>query len=795
MNATPILSFRITQPAPLGACPHCGDTPQAGTADGFCCPGCRAAYTIIHDMDLGQFYLRRTRPQKPLLRPLGMDRHDLPAYATAAGNGHWRLYLMVDGLSCPACVWLIEAVLAQQTDVTEGRVNLTTNRLVISWQGEREAANNICDRLTTLGFRLAPFNPEHSRSAYRRQQRELMLALAVAGFATGNVMLFSVSLWSGAGAETGGASRDLFHWISALIALPALAFSARPFVRSAINALRNGRINMDVPVSIGVILTALVSLVFTIRQAEHTYFDGAIMLVFFLLIGRILDHRARGIARSAVEHLLALTSTGVRILDSDGTIRVVLSNDVATGQRVLVAPGERIGVDGTLLQGMTTLDTSLVTGESLPVAAGPGTAVFAGTINLSVPVEILAGATGDSTLLASIARLMEVAEHGRGRYVLMADRLARLYAPLVHGLALGTGLVWAFVFDAPWDLALLNAVAVLIITCPCALALAVPAVQVVASGRLMQQGTLLKSATALERLATVSHVVLDKTGTLTEGRLELVRDGNWMQSDLDIAARLAACSRHPLAVALLRAAPEAIPATKVEEHPGRGLSVVTNAGTVRLGSRTWIKPNTKLEDDGKPEMWLDVPGKSAARFVFADRPRQDAGTFIADCRRRGWTVEILSGDRAAAVSTIAALTGINQYIAEADPAAKVARLEALKQQGQRVLMIGDGLNDAAALMAAHVSVSPATAADITRNSADAIFQGELLQPVTELIATAGKAAQVMRQNLALALLYNAFALPLAVAGLVTPLIAAIAMSSSSLLVVGNALRLARHHRS
>jgi Cu2+-exporting ATPase len=392
---------------------------------------------------------------------------------------------------------------------------------------------------------------------------------------------------------------------------------------------------------------------------------------------------------------------------------------------------------------------------------------------------------GERTLLAEIVRMMEVAEQGRAKYVALADRVARWYAPVVHVAALSTFLGWTFGMGAPWQQALLNAVAVLIITCPCALALAVPVVQVIASGRLLRQGILLKSATALERFADVDTVVFDKTGTLTLGKPELIRDGTWTAGQLAQAASLAVASRHPLARALAAAAGNVPMADGVREEPGRGMA----AGPVRLGSRAWI--GVADSGDEGPELWLDVPGNAPVRFAFADSPRADAAEVVTDLKRRGLRIELLSGDRPATVRTLAERLGIDTWHAAQTPADKVARLEALKAEGRKVLMVGDGLNDAPALAAAHVSASPSTAVDVSQTAADVVFQGHRLTPVAETLRVAVGSRRLVRQNFVLALGYNVFTVPLAVAGYVTPLIAAIAMSTSSLVVIGNALRLSR----
>jgi Cu2+-exporting ATPase len=714
---------------------------------------------------------------------------DLEPFVGSDASGANTLHLMVEGAHCGGCVRRIERAVAAVGGLEAGRLNLTTRRLTLRWPGDPAAAARYVRAVTELGYRAVPFDPARLGAIDQGAERELLLCLAVAGFAAGNVMLLAVSVWAGHAYGMGAGTRTFFHWVEALVALPAIAFAGRPFFRSARGALRHGRTNMDVPISLGVVIAAAMSLGETVRGGEHAYFDSAVALLFFLLIGRYLDLRARGAARGAAERLLALAAVAVTRVLSDGTTRRVRPEQLAVGDVVLAAAGERIGVDGSVLDGRSELDMSLITGEATPQPVAPGERVFAGTLNLAAPLRLTVRAVGEGTLLAEIVRLMETAEQRRGRHVALADRVARLYAPVVHTLALLTFLGWALLGSIAWQTALLYAVAVLIITCPCALGLAVPAVQVIASGRLMKGGTLLKSATALERLATADTVVLDKTGTLTEGRLELL-PGEWAGDDLAAAASLAKASRHPLARAVARACPKAKAAPGVEELPGRGLRLVTDTGEIRLGRRGWA---AEIGDDGSAgaELWLARPGHAPLRLAFADPPRSDAAAVIAGLRQRGLRVELLSGDRPATVAATAAALGVAAWQAALTPAAKVARLEALRAEGRRVLMVGDGLNDAPALAAAQVSLSPSTAADVSQTAADAVFQGRLLRPVLDALDVARRAERLVRQNLALAFAYNALVVPLAMAGYVTPLVAAVSMSASSLLVVGNALRLGR----
>lgn len=706
----------------------------------------------------------------------------------ADGRRH-ELHLVVDGVHCGACVARIERTLAREPDVESARVNLSTRRLRLVWHGDVARGSELVGRIDRLGYRAVPYDPETLTAGDRERERELLRCLAVAGFAAGNVMLLAISVWAGHATAMGEATRTFFHWFEALVAMPAIAYAGRPFFRSAAAALRAGHTNMDVPISLAVLIAPAMSLVETIRGGPHVYFDSAVALLFFLLIGRYLDLRARGAARSAVEHLLALRATAVTLVRPDGTTRRTRPEELEAGQEVLVAVGERIPVDGTVSFGFSEIDTSAVTGESVPQPVREGDRVFAGTINLSAPLRVRVRAVGEDTLLAEIVRLVEVAEQRRGRFVALADRIARWYAPFVHTLAGLTLAGWWLAGGIPLQQALLYAVAVLIVTCPCALGLAVPAVQVIASGRLLRRGTLLKSATALERFAEVDTVVFDKTGTLTDGRPE-PRLAGLPEAMLREAAATARSSRHPLARALAARFADVPMAADVTERPGWGLLRRTPAGEMRLGRREFVGVANGPESDG-PELWFSMPGREPLRIPFTDRARADAAEVVTALRRQGYQVQLLSGDRREVVARLAHELGIADWRAEVDPAGKVRVLEQLRAAGRRVLMVGDGLNDAPALAAAHVSLSPASAVDIAQISADAVFQGDRLRPVLDLLIVARRARRLVLQNIALSLIYNLFTVPLAVAGFVTPLVAAIAMSSSSLMVVGNSFRLAR----
>jgi Cu2+-exporting ATPase len=706
----------------------------------------------------------------------------LAPFIAAEADGRHSLNLLVDGMHCPSCVAIIETALMKQPAVKNARLNLSTRRLKLVWEGAETLGEKWVELINTMGYRAVPFDPETAETAEKKDEKFLLRCLAVAGFASGNLMLFSVPLWSGDATTMGDATRTLFHWVQAAIAIPAISYCGLPFYRSAWRALKQRHTNMDVPISVAVILATLMSLFETMTHGTHSYFDSGVMLLFFLLIGRYLEARAKGRARSAAQDLLQMMTGFATVQKPDGTQEKIPFSEIQEGMVLSVAAGEKISADGEILSGSSELDTSLITGETLPRPVTTGTQVFAGTLNLAAPLTLRVTKPHAQSLLAQIVKLMETAEQGQARYVTLADRISRWYTPAVHALAAATFAGWMLWGSAPWQVALLYAATVLIITCPCALGLAVPVVQVLASGKLMRGGILLKSGSALERLSAITHAVFDKTGTLTLGKPALT--STHAESDMQLAASLAAQSRHPLSQALVKAYTGALLPLEVREIAGCGLE----ADGVKLGKRSWA---TQLPDDGTPglELWLTREGHAPVQFTFADALRSDAAAVIAAFSARGIRTHLLSGDREEVTRTIAETLAITEYAGALTPLEKTERIAALKAGGAQVLMVGDGLNDAPALAAATVSISPTSAMDITQNAADIVFQGETLQPVLTALTTAQSSQRLVKENFALAILYNVVAIPLAVAGYVTPLIAAIAMSSSSLLVIANAMRL------
>lgn len=715
---------------------------------------------------------------QPLAAESGPSREEIRLASHRAGGNLLQTDISVPGIHCGACIQKIERGLLALPGVAKARVNLSTRRVAVQWRddGEMPAMFQALDR---IGY------PAHLHDAGQDAgdpvKTHLLRALAVSGFASGNVMLFSMAVWSGADV----ASRDMFHWLSAIVALPAGLYAGQVFFRSAWQALRHGQTNMDVPISIGVLLAFGMSLYDTVTQGEYAYFDAAISLVFFLLIGRVLDHMMRERARNAVKGLAKLAARGALVRQDDGSHDYLPVSDLRPGMRILLAAGERVPVDGRVLEGQSDIDCALVTGESLPLAAGIGTELQAGTLNLTAPITLQATAAARDSFLAEMVRLMEAAEAGRAGYRRIADRAAQLYAPVVHATAALSFVAWMLA-GSGWHQALTVAVAVLIITCPCALALAVPMVQVVAARRLFEAGIMVKDGAAMERLNQIDTVVFDKTGTLTLGRLRLVNHADIEPEHLNLAAAMALHSRHPQSRALAVVANAPLYGfDHVLEHPGLGLEASLSDITYRLGRANWALGG----GDATEGTVLARNGELLARFIFEDRLRPDARAVIDELQQSGMRVQILSGDRAEAVRPIAAALGIASWHAGLLPGEKAGHLASLAANGRKVLMVGDGLNDAPALSAAHVSMAPASAADIGRNAADFVFLRDSLLAVPQAMTVSRRAGRLIVQNFILALAYNAVALPFAVLGHITPLIAALVMSSSSIIVVANALRL------
>ena len=717
--------------------------------------------------------------------PLGRAESRANVRPDKAGRG--LSVLSLANVRCGGCVATIERALNARHDVVSARVNLTLAQARITLPDPDADPTPIIEALNELGY------PAHladgqiaDEKDYDEVGRWLLRSIAIAGFGAANIMLMSVGVWSGAEGQT----RETFHLVSALIAVPVVAYAGQPFFQSALIALRARRANMDIPIALAVVLTLALSLFETLQNGAHVFFDAAVTLLFFLLIGRYLDHLMRRRARSAVTGLARLSPRGAMVRQIDGSLAYAALDTLAPGAIISIAPGERIPLDAQIIEGTTDLDRSLVTGESLPVSAGPNDTLEAGTLNLTGVIEAKALRPAAASFLAQMVRMQSEVELSRGRYVRIADRAARLYAPVVHLMALATFIGWAFATGGDWRTSAFVAISVLIITCPCALGLAVPVAHVVAAARLMRMGVLMKDGSALERLAEVDHVVFDKTGTLTTGMPTV----GALPDDLVQrrgAKTLAAQSSHPASRAIGQRVSDApMPLEDAQETPGFGIEGVINGRRARLGRADWVA-EIAADMKGAASPAFAYEGDTAVSFDLSETLRSGAEKAVLQLTQASMAVTLLSGDTDDRTNRAAHSVGINDVRSGATPADKITALDKLRNDGHHTLMVGDGLNDAPALAAAHVSMAPASASDASKTAADFIFLRESLEAVSLTLQIARDTARIVRQNFALAIAYNCIAIPLAVAGFVTPLIAALAMSGSSILVIANALRLNR----
>ncbi|MEM7471706.1 MAG: heavy metal translocating P-type ATPase [Pseudomonadota bacterium] len=683
--------------------------------------------------------------------------------------------LSVPSMRCAACIGAVETHLQGLRGVADARVNLSQKRVRIA---SERPASELAAALNDIGYEAFPLDPNALSGDKDRTGQDLLMRLGVAGFAMMNVMLLSVAVWSGAE----GATRDLFHLISAAIALPVVLYSAQPFFKHAMQALKVGRLNMDVPISLAILLAGAMSLFEALNGGEHAYFDAALSLTFFLLIGRYLEHHTRSAARSAAKELAALETHTVTLKTAHG-VKTVPLDRVRVGDIALVPTGVRVPVDGMLISQEAHTDRAFLTGESDPVCHLADADLNAGEINIGAPFELRATAVGQDTRLHRIARLVETAENARNTYTSLADRAARIYAPAVHLLALATFLGW-FLITQDLRHALNIAIAVLIITCPCALGLAVPAVSTAAISKLYRLGFLVKSGTALERLAESRSVVLDKTGTLTTPGFTFDLDG-FSPADLSVAKALAQNSAHPLSKALDLYLGEITPAelSQISETKGGGVSAAFNGSLVALGRASWL--------GGHGDALVLKISDALHSMPYQEVLKPGVEEMTRGLSKIDLELQIMSGDTPEKTARIAALAGVEHFAASISPEEKSERIAQMEAERTAPCMIGDGLNDTVALAAAHASIAPGTALDAARNAADVVVIRETMADVPKLFAIARKAVYLSRQNFGIALIYNAIAIPIAISGHATPLAAALAMSLSSITVLLNAMRVGR----
>ncbi|WP_295399645.1 heavy metal translocating P-type ATPase [uncultured Thiocystis sp.] len=838
----------MTLAEPAAVCFHCGlpVTPAtqvmapmiAGQARAFCCTGCRAVCEAIHAAGLEGFYRRTPAgdvfgpPPDP---PKNLALYDLDAVQeefTDVASKAREINLLVEGIHCAACVWLIEKGLETLLGVEDARVNLTGRRLRVRWDNGRLQLSRILQRLADIGYAAAPFDPDSADGALSRENRSLLFRLAWAGFAMMNLLWISIALYSGADR---GEFRELFHWIGFLLATPTILYSGAPFYRGAWSGLRGGHLSMDLPIAIGVTVTYLYSLAVTLGETfggsatGAVYWDTVVNFLFVILVGRYLEAISRRRAVAATQRLLDLqpkVATRLR----EGEEAVVPVRSLQIGETVLVRPGERIPVDGEVIAGQGSVDESMLTGESRPVSKIQGERVSAGTINGAGVLTVRITGLLRETALGRIIRLVEEAQASRAPIQRLADRIVPWFVAATLGLAALTFILW---MGTDIEFALMAATAVLIITCPCAFGMATPMAIAVASGRGAERGILVKNGAVLERLSSIRHFVFDKTGTLTEGRPVVVgasllvvpttqpvaawRELEWggetvptlTDDEHRLLRQLGALERlseHPAALAILELCARAdiglagVAVDAVEVAPGLGIGGRVEGARVAIGSRDWLMRNgivmapaereeRAARDDEAGQIHCAVDGREVLRLRIQDRLRPGAASLVGRLRGQGIRVTLLTGDRRAVAERIAAQLGDIDLIAEVLPEDKDRVIADFQCQGQRVAMVGDGVNDAPALVRADVGIAMGSGTDVSIASADIVLMSSELERVAEAAELSRRTLRAIRQNIGISILYNLVMVPLAMAGFVTPLIAAVSMPVSSLAVIANSARI------
>ncbi len=790
-------------------CLHCEKNLEADQKD-FCCNGCQSAYQIIQENNCENYYISRIiSPKEFSLKPDLENELDILEFISITQNNECQVDLMIQGLHCGACIWLIENLLKKQSNVIDARINLTQKTLRIKWIGDKKYGNDLVKLINKIGYKLFPADQEILDKIEEKFDNKLFKSLAVAGFGAGNIMLFSLPLWFDSNFEINGATRKLLHLLSSIIALPVLIYSGRIFFISAFKSLRLGLPNMDLPISIAIFLASIVSIIQTFRGGQNVYFDSAVMLVFFLLIGRYLDFKARKKAFNIASEF-SMLQAGFGRVEIDKKIRVLPIKELCENMILIVAVGEKIACDGIVIQGQSHIDNSLISGESIPEKVQKNSLVYGGSINLSSPLQIKITKNSQNGVLSQIINLISNIENKKNIYVRIADKFSKYYTPIIHILALITFIFWYFYFKSNWEIALMNATAVLIITCPCALALAIPIAQTIAISNFLKRGIIMKNGESLEKINNIEYIIFDKTGSITIGKPILkniyeIEDENIKKLNsedekfyLKIAVSMAKFSKHPISQSLCNSFDGELDNVEVKEYSGNGLEAYFGEKKALLGSADFCKiynensqiilQNSQSEFSANLKCYMNFNNKKII-FTFDDELKSDAKIVVDFLKKINKKIILLSGDNENEVRRIAKITGIEKFYWQKNPLEKAQILQELNAKNIKFMMIGDGLNDAPSLALSTVSVSFSKAIDISQNIADIIINSSKLNPLISIFLYSKSTLKIMKQNLILALIYNIFALPFAMAGYVVPLIAAIAMSSSSLLVVINSLRL------
>ena len=792
-------------------CFHCGLpvpkgveilVPINGAERAMCCHGCEAVARTIVDAGLADFYDRRSA--KPLARAetvpeflSAASAYDNPAiqgkYVEDRDGAARHVSLIVDGINCAACAWLIERRLKETPGITDAYVNYSTHRAALSWNPDRIRLSEILRRIGAIGYRAQPYDPTVHEDLARRETKAFLLRMGITGALGMQVMMIATAMYFGDSGGIDQGYRGLFRWLSLFLTIPIIVYCALPFFHGALRDLGNRSLGMDVPVSLGLGVAFLGSVWNTWTGTGSVYYDSVAMFVFLLLCARFLETRARHRSIATIEGLTLSTPDLAERRDRSGQWCAVSASELSPGDVVRVRPGNGFPADGIILEGATSANESLLTGESTPVAKDTGSEVLAGSVNVDQPVVVEVSRARSGSIISQIVRLTEKAQSYKPRLALAADRAASWFIGGVLVLAVAAGIYWFIRGDADW---LAVVVSILVVTCPCALSLATPAALTSAVNALTGQSVVPVSSDALESLARVDTLMMDKTGTLTEGKLS-IKDidcfGDMARDRvLGIAAALNHSSRHPVARAICRCWPGPVPALSAPQHGVGGVNGVVDGTRYYIGNAEYVGAHTRTRpsfDGTNTCSWLADDERLLARIELEDRLRVEARPMLEAIRRRGIDVYLCSGDHAAAVKEIARQLGIRRWSGDMTPSRKLEMLRTLQHQGRRVAAVGDGTNDAPFLSAADVSISMAGGADLARVNADMVLMSDTLLAIPKAIRIAHRTRRIIHQNIAWAVGYNLIAVPAAAAGAVPPWLAAIGMSLSSLIVVTNALRL------
>ncbi len=798
-------------------CFHCGEPVPNGLdlsvvidkqPQAMCCYGCKAVAEQIIEFGLSDYYRHRTSlPQ----RPESLVPEDLKKL-TAFNNPQIQLEfvndnddaskeakLIIEGISCPACVWLIESRLSNLKGIKHVSVNYSTQRSRICWQEPDISLSDILTAITQLGYSALPYNHKQRELIYDNERKSQLIRLGIAGLFGMQVMMIAIALYFGEASGIEKQYRIFFHWISLLLTLPVLFYSGRPLLTGAYRDIKNKRPGMDVPIALGLSIAFCSSLWSTLQNSGHVYYDSIVMFVFFILGGRYFEFMSRRKSTAyldKVSSILPLTATRV---NADGNHEIVESNTLSISDQVLVKPGEVIPVDGEILQGLSSVNESLITGESMPVTKTPGMHVIGGSTNIESPLFIKITNIGEHTVLSNITRIIDKASSNKAATVLLANKIVSIFIVCLLIIAGLTALYWYQADQSQW---LAITITVLVVSCPCALSLATPTAFSSAAATLMQYGIALINNDAIEKIAKSDCFVFDKTGTLTKGELELIQinivDTNFKREEiLSIASALEVASEHPLAKAIVNASKisDPIRANHIENFPGQGISGEIE-GTWYIGTEKFINEhcseNVVHEPDTNASLRKIVLANTnsiIATLYFNDELRDNSKALIHYLEKQGKKIILMSGDHYSIVNRVADKLGINVRHAELKPEDKLNSIAHLQQQGHQVCMIGDGINDAPAFAQADVAIAMTDASDITKLNADVLLLNNKIESLKTMLKIVTKTNGTIHINFTWALAYNITALPFAITGLITPWMAALGMSLSSLIVVINATKI------